>query len=79
MRNTLIGYIFRLILSAVVVTSVGNYDFTRQVYVGYYSGVDLRQNMAQTGKKLQEMVLQWFLVLRDVENNLQKVYQNPLI
>ena len=30
-------------------------------------------------EKLQEMILQWFLVLHDVENNIQKVYQNPPI
>ena len=43
-----------------------------------YSQVNLHQNRPQTGKQLQEIVLQRFLVLLDAEN-IQKVHQNSPI
>ena len=46
-----------------------NYVLVEQIYAKIGSKLE----------KLQEMILQWFLVLHDVENNIQKVYQNPPI
>ena len=45
------------------------------IYINYYSQVELLSQL----QKVQEMNLQRFLVLRDVENNILKVYQNPPI